>query len=790
MRLVMTDRSIEARRAGVTRFSAIAASLLLAVACTPNVPSSNERAEVGVCAAPTLRSPTLADAIGSQTDLWTQAVIHDHGEPDYASFAGLLPPLRYVDAVFRHYPIVLSPPAGPIKARLVSNGSAINAKAMLRTWKELGYPVTFHVEDGAESFGEDLRRLDGPRYVDGFLPIVRMRYRCGSNLYEQECFAATEDDPASRGAVLVRFTLLEGNAGRVDAHIRVWGPITYHADRVVDEQQRVYLQLDDCWRVIDRPQRRHSVTLQKGESAHLLILSQPSLATTRYTLLTSAEYERRREACRNCWEALLKQGVDLRVPEDVVNKAWRSLIVGTFICAQGDVLNYSAGNAYERQYVAECGDAILALLMYGFTPQARAMIPPLLDHAETIPGKRVKYHNAGFGLQLVARYYWLTRDAAFVQQQRDRWSPLAQLIMQHREPGTGLLPPENYAGDIFDQVYSLNTNSNCWRGLRDMAAVLADMGLTEEGQPLAEAATALRQAILQAVARSERLDVKPPFVPNALLASEAPHESITNSVMGSYWNLMMPYVLGSGVLGPESPRTRWVLDYIHRRGGVCMGLTRFDMHADESASSQGLDDLYGLRYVLTLLEQDDVERALASFYGKLTQGLTRDTFIGAECTSLVPLDEFGRPMGLPPNSASNAFFLWMLRYLLVQDWDADDDGAPETLRLLCATPRDWLADGRRIMIRNAPTAFGPVSLDVQSQLSAGKVIIRITAPRDAPQRTLLRVRLPDGFRVAGAMIADAQVPVEPGESLDLSDRHGDYTVTLLTTRRLPASPDH
>ena len=41
-------------------------------------------------------------------------------------------------------------------------------------------------------------------------------------------------------------------------------------------------------------------------------------------------------------------------------------------------------------------------------------------------------------------------------------------------------------------------------------------------------------------------------------------------------------------------------------------------------------------------------------------------------------------------------FLTTLRYLLVQDWDLDDDGRPETLRLLDAIPPRWLADGQTL----------------------------------------------------------------------------------------------
>ena len=74
--------------------------------------------------------------------------------------------------------------------------------------------------------------------------------------------------------------------------------------------------------------------------------------------------------------------------------------------------------------------------------------------------------------------------------------------------------------------------------------------------------------------------------------------------------------------------------------------------------------------------------------------MTRDTFVGGEGSRFFHGDKHGRSFYLPPNSASNATFLTTLRYLLIQDWDLDDDGRPETLRLLFGAPARWLRDGR------------------------------------------------------------------------------------------------
>jgi hypothetical protein len=198
----------------------------------------------------------------------------------------------------------------------------------------------------------------------------------------------------------------------------------------------------------------------------------------------------------------------------------------------------------------------------------------------------------------------------------------------------------------------------------------------------------------------------------------------------------------------------------------------------------GINELYGMRYTLALLERDEPDRALVSFYGKLAQGCTRHTFIGGEGASIVPIDEHGRQLYLPPNSAANAHFLQALRYLLVQDYDLEgDDGNADTLRLLFATPRAWLDDGKRVEVERAPTMFGEVSLAARSELKAGRVTVQVGMPDRVPGRTLLRLRLPGGARIASATANGRTVKVDGGETLDLSGLTGTVDVEARVRRK-------
>src|SRR5262245_11852651 len=80
-------------------------------------------------AGPARSLPTPREMADSRTDVWGEAALRQPGGPSYELFKDLLPPLRYVNTAFRHYPIVLSAPSAPVKARWVSNGSGINPRA-------------------------------------------------------------------------------------------------------------------------------------------------------------------------------------------------------------------------------------------------------------------------------------------------------------------------------------------------------------------------------------------------------------------------------------------------------------------------------------------------------------------------------------------------------------------------------------------------------------------------------------------------------------------------------------
>src|ERR1700741_1129139 len=120
---------------------------------------------------------TPQQIIESKVDLLGEAALREPGGPSYEFFKDVLPPLRYVDARYKHYPIVLAAPRSLVKGKVLSTGGIINPLAQhYQGIGEAGIP--WHVTLGPRPlpFGGDLAKLNGPHFAEGYLPIVQLEY--------------------------------------------------------------------------------------------------------------------------------------------------------------------------------------------------------------------------------------------------------------------------------------------------------------------------------------------------------------------------------------------------------------------------------------------------------------------------------------------------------------------------------------------------------------------------------------------------------------------------------------
>ena len=756
--------------------------------------------------------PSLDEAVHAKRDVWGEAAMKKPNGPSYEFFSKLLPPPRYVNADFHFYPIVLSAPNAPVKARLISNGSGVNLRGGGSQWQDNGTPVFFRVGPDQLTFGRFPERLQGePVLAEGFLPIVELQYLHQSpigaegmvpltqervereaEVYKLEAFTSTDSSLAENAVVFAKFSLSKGIAGTLTVQIDSKSPLKFADGKVTDEPGQVLAYLDKSWKW---EHQRAQAKLDRKGFATIAIPTKP-LTDGNSFRMEAGTYAKQREQCAKTWREILGLGMNVETPETVVNNAWRHLLVQNFELINGDRIHYSQGNQYDKIYEAEGSDATLAMMVWGFEKDARRLIVPMMDFTR----KGLEYHQAGFKLNDVCRYFWQTRDTNFVKEMRawskperyrtsaketiSGWDIEAKRLDKNRTGEHGLFPKEQYCGDIHTPVQTLNANSKAWRGMRDLSAVLAEVGEKAEAQHYADVASDFRKTVLTAIEKSVNRSTTPPFVPIALYTNEPPHDPICDVRIGSYWNIIIGYTIASGIFPAGSEGENWIPHYQEQHGGLFMGMVRSGGMSNTFWNTEyKLNPLYGTRYALDVLRRDEPERALVSFYGMLAQGFTRNTFVCGEGASIVPTDSNGRLLSLPPNSAANAHFLSMLRDILVQDSDMNDDGKPETLRLGFATPKRWLEDGKSYKVEHAPTAFGPISLKMESHLKNNEVIAEVDLPaRNAADKILLRARVPDGARIVSAESGDTKLKVDEKGTVDLSGIKGKQTIRFVVRR--------
>jgi hypothetical protein len=301
-----------------------------------------------------------------------------------------------------------------------------------------------------------------------------------------------------------------------------------------------------------------------------------------------------------------------------------------------------------------------------------------------------------------------------------------------------------------------------------MAGVWGASGYPASAARARSLADSIDRALRPAVARaSVRLGDGSLFVPAELTTGRRPFGRLTASREGSYWNLVMPYAFSSGWF--RGTDAHGILRYLLGHGSRLLGVPRtYARTVYGRTPGAGLAPVYALGTSRFLADNDRPDQLVLSLYGLLAAGMTPGTYVSGEAVSVLPVrGAYRRTMFMPPNSGANASYLGTLRELLIHE-----RRRPAALDLAFSTPRAWLADGRRIEVRGAPTSFGKVTY---SLVRHGRTIVaRLVLPAGA--RAYLRLRVPRGERVRHVIVGSRPVPVDRAGTVDLGRRHGSLLV--------------
>ncbi len=461
--------------------------------------------------------------------------------------------------------------------------------------------------------------------------------------------------------------------------------------------------------------------------------------------IDAGAYAAARASVVEYWHGRLAAGAEIVVPERRVLNAERALLVQNLALTW----RYSIGNPYEEFSFPEGIDAAQVMAEWGFADVSRSILRTSLTRPPN------PYPNWKMGEKLLgsAVQYRLAGDDAYIREATPVLNGYVTKLEAQLGPN-GLLRRERYSSDIPDLVYGLHSQAVVRQGLQLIADAWAQTGEAALAARARTLASRLDVGLRSAVRASQRrLADGSLFLPVRLLDSETAYDSLTQERAGSYWNLVMPYALASGLFEPGSAEARGVLRYMLGHGSRLLGLVRAGAYAlygrDARFPVSGTDEVYGLNMARFLADMGRADQLELSLYGQLAAAMTPNTFVSGEGASVAPLHgEWYRSMYLPPNGASNGSFLETLRLMLVHE-------TPNGLELAYSTPRAWLKPGRRIAVRGLPTSYGPISFSITP------THVSVDLPPRAPRSVLLRLRQPRATR-----------------TLDLSARRGHVELDL------------
>lgn len=695
----------------------------------------------------------------------------------------------------------------------VADGSQLTSQWCWADFPDQRLWVTFEVGSAHEVFGSAVGRLAAPRLAGGFLPVLDNGYTdTDRTRWERRSFAARV--PATASLVsFVSFTAHRGRAGSAgfDGPGRTILRLYLHAPGAADlrfadgqltDGTNAYLasSAPGTW---SAPNLDIPLDLTDGSATvYLAVLNTPAPAPS--LVAGRSAHDSAFGQVSGYWTGVVGAGARVDVPEPYAVDALRNLLVQNLVMGW----QQAVANGYETTdpsfaFVPEVSTSVGALGDFGFLTKFRDNLTQILAKGQ---GDSFPNWEHGIKMQSAAAYTLLSNDPTYLRANLDTFTGwLADFAAQRAADPHGLLAKERIASDLPAAAYGVHHQSDAWRGLRDLAVALDAIGEHDTAARFRAEADGLRAALTAAIAASASdLPDGSRYVPLSLLdpAAPPPYERIAANRDGGYWNLLIPYALATGILPPGGADARAALRYVTDHGGLFLGLTRFNEPGIDPPGvcetgpippfsagvsgydAPGVDEQYAYSFLKFLGDNDQADLLVLAFYGKLAGDLTPSTFVCGEGTTLWACPDLppgSRSQWFPPLSANNATYLRALRELLVHE-DRDDDGVPTRLHLAPATPRPWLADGRRVAVDGLPTLFGPVTYAIKSTVDQGTLTATVTPPpaepgRLAPRSVVLHVRTPTGFELVSASVDGFGVAVA-GEAVDLGRPARAVTVVL------------
>ena len=485
--------------------------------------------------------------------------------------------------------------------------------------------------------------------------------------------------------------------------------------------------------------------------------------------LKNLKYSKQHKMIADYWRKRTDQGSQITTPEPMLNAFYRANISHQLInseCEVGSNDRYMAkvGTFNYGVYTNESVMMATEIDRRGYHDVAEKIYQAWIHYQGTkaLPGdyttsEGVFYgangyeqggynQHHGWAMWGMGEHYWFTRDKKWLKRIAPNLIQACDWITTQRNRTKaddwggiraieyGLLPPGSLE-DIGDWRCWLSNNAFSWWGMDNVAKALADIGHPDAPRLVAEAAAYkedIRKAFFEAMVRTPVVMLRDgtsiPNIPSEVHRRGRSFGWITETLEGSI------HLVRCGLVDPDEPAAKWIMqDYEDNR------------YLSQQFGYQVADfekewfDLGGFSQQPSLLcsptpylMMDKPKQYLRSYFNAFAAGYFPERAMITEH----PLPNLGDYGGDHFKSSDEAMNTSWIRFMYV--WDEGND-----LYLGKTIPRYWLADGKEVGIERTATHFGPMSMSIKSNASAGNIVMTIDPPtRNQPKAIYARFRHP------------------------------------------------
>jgi hypothetical protein len=472
--------------------------------------------------------------------------------------------------------------------------------------------------------------------------------------------------------------------------------------------------------------------------------------------------ESRLSATKEYWRRLLASGMQIEIPDPLLKNLILASQVHCLITARHEAggLRIAPWTGADRYGPLE-GDSqypVIGMDLMGHSEYARRCHDFYIRRYNpqgflNFTGYTVM--GTGWHLWTLAQHYELTRDKAWLKQSAPEVARVCQWVKRQHEktkrldargqkmPEHGLMPP-GVEADWNAFAYYFCLNGYFHAGLHGAARALADIGHPGAEELLA-AAEDLREDILRAYHRTQsQMAVNPlgngawaPGYPSQVHCPSPTAEFFPGEDSNRTWCYDVeegaPHLVVQGVLDPRSDEVAWMMEHLESVQFLADGWFDYP-HCENVKDPFGLGGFSKVQPYLTRLPQmyalrDDIKPFLRAYFNSAGSLLNLE--------NLSFWEHFNATASWT-NAEGIGHFLEQTRWMLVME-------RGDELWLAPFISNRWLASGREVSVRNAPTRFGKVGYQIKSHIERGYVEATISPPdRNPPARIAIRLRHPEG----------------------------------------------